>query len=312
MLSGLIKLLLYPGMLFMVVYGMCLEFVDRKVYARFQNRIGPPWYQPLADFLKLLGKEVIIPTGVKHERFRVLPVVSLASVISAFIYVPVVGLKAAYTFEGDLIIVLYFSMIPALMSFLAGWYSRSVYATIGSTRTLTQLFSYEAPLFISLLTPALLAQSWSISTISLYYSRHPLYILLNLPAFVVAMTTIQGKLERVPFDQSEAETEIVSGVYVEYSGRLLAIFRLASDCEMVLMFSVMAAIFLPFVTGNPLLDFLLYVLKTVGLMLILTLVRATMGRLRMEQMASFCWQKVTPVALLEMLFIIILRGVFRL
>jgi NADH-quinone oxidoreductase subunit H len=309
MLSGLFKLLIFPGMLFMIVYGMCMEFVDRKVYAKFQNRIGPPWYQPLADLLKLLGKEVIIPSGVKHERFRILPVISLASVIVAFIYVPVAGLTAADSFEGDLIIVLYFSMIPALMSFLAGWYSRSVYATIGSTRTLTQLFSYEAPLFVSLLTPALLAHSWSISAISAYYNQHPLYILLNIPAFVVAMTTIQGKLERVPFDQSEAETEIVSGVYVEYSGRLLALFRLASDCEMVLMFSLMAAIFLPFVTGNPIIDFILYILKTCVLMLILTLVRATMGRLRMEQMATFCWQKVTPIALAEMLLIIILRGV---
>ena len=218
-------------------------------------------------------------------------------------------MKAASSLEGDLIIVLYLSMIPALMTFLAGWYSRSVYATIGSTRTLTQLFSYEVPLFISMLTPALLAKTWSVSGISLYYHRNPLMILISIPAFIVAMTSVQGKLERVPFDQSEAETEIVSGPYVEYSGRLLALFRLTADCEMVLMLSLVAAVFMPFYTGNGFVDFLLYIAETVALMLILTLVRSIMGRLRMEQMAAFCWKKVTPFALIEMLIILILREV---
>lgn len=308
-MTAFLKIFIFPGMIFMIAYGLILEFIDRKVYARFQNRIGPPWYQPLADILKLIGKETIIPEDAKAGRFKLLPCVALASVITAYLYIPVAGMKAASAFEGDMIIVLYLSMIPALMTFLAGWYSRSVYATIGSTRTLTQLFSYEVPLFISMLSPALLARSWSVSGISLYYHEHPLFILINLPAFAVAMTAIQGKLERVPFDQSEAETEIVSGPYVEYSGRLLALFRLTADCELVLMLSIAAAIFLPFFTGNSFVDFLLYLLETIGLLLILTLVRATMGRLRMEQMAAFCWKKVTPFALAEMLAILIIREV---
>lgn len=306
-MAALVKIFLFPGLLFLSAYGLCLEFLDRKLYARLQNRIGPPWYQPLADLLKLVGKETIVPRDAKEKRFRILPMVSLTCVVTAFLYVPAAGVGASASFAGDLIIVLYLSMVPALVAFLAGWYSRSVFATIGCTRTLTQLFSYEAPLFLSLLAPAVLAESWSVTDIGAFYRANPALELLNIPAFLVAMTAVQGKLERVPFDQSEAETEIASGVYVEYSGRLLAVFRLTSDCEMVLMLSLISAVFLPFATGNAPVDFLLYVVKTCVLLALLSLVRAAMGRLRIEQATAFLWKAVTPVALAEMLFVILMR-----
>jgi NADH-quinone oxidoreductase subunit H len=311
-MTALFRIFLFPGMLFLLVFGLCLEYLDRILYARLQNRIGPPWYQPLADLLKLLGKETVVPADAKPGRFRVLPMFSLGCVITAALYVPMAGMKAASSFEGDLIIVLYLSMAPALVSFLAGWYSRSVYATIGCTRTLTQLFSYEAPLFLALLTPALLAGSWSVTAVGEYYRAHPALELLNIPAIIIALIAVQGKLERVPFDQSEAETEIVSGVYVEYSGRLLAMFRLTVDCETVLMLSLLAEVFLPFASGIVWVDFLLYLVKVCGLLALLTIVRAAMGRLRLEQMAGFLWKRVTPAALAEMMMMLIVRGVFHL
>ena len=82
---ALVKIFIFPGMIFMIAYGLVLEFIDRKVYARFQNRIGPPWYQPLADILKLIGKETIIPKGAKAARFGMLPCIGLASVRVAFL-----------------------------------------------------------------------------------------------------------------------------------------------------------------------------------------------------------------------------------
>lgn len=309
---ALVKIFLFPGLLFLAAYGLCLEFLDRRICARLQNRIGPPWYQPLADLLKLIGKETVIPEGAKERRFRLLPMISLVSVAAAYLYVPAAAGAAPSFFAGDLIIVLYLSMVPALIGFLAGWYSRSVYATIGCTRTLTQLFSYEAPLFLSLLTPAILAGSWSVTEIAAFYRANPVLELLNIPAFGIAMITVQGKLERVPFDQSEAETEVVSGVHVEYSGRLLAIFRLTADCETVLMLSLISAVFLPFCTGNAPLDFLLYLVKTCLLLALLSLARSAMGRLRLEQAAGFLWKAVTPAALCEMLFVILMRGGLRL
>ncbi|MCL1906109.1 MAG: NADH-quinone oxidoreductase subunit H, partial [Clostridiales bacterium] len=259
MIWALFQILIFPGFLFLGVYSLIFEFCDRKMVARLQNRMGPPWYQPLADFLKLLGKEVIIPKGADKKIFPALPVVALAAVATSFLYVPTYKVSAVYPLDGDLIMLLYLLTLPTLTFFLAGWYSTSVYATIGSVRVLTQLFSYEVPLFMALLAPALLAESWSLSGLALYYSQHPLYVLINIPALVVALVACQGKLERVPFDLPEAETEIVTGAFVEYSGRLYAIFRMAIDGELVVISSVIAAVFLPFYSSFPAIGLALYV-----------------------------------------------------
>ncbi len=308
MLLALFKILIFPGFLFLLAYGLCLEYLDRKIYARLQNRVGPPWYQPLADFLKLIGKETIIPSGANKGMFQTLPLISLAAVAAAFVYVPVTGKTSSFSFEGDLIILLYLITVPALVAFLAGWYSRNVYATIGSVRTLTQMFSYEVPLFVALLAPALIAGSWSVSEISAYYAEHPLYILLNIPAFVVALISSQGKLERAPFDAPEAETEIVSGAFVEYSGKLLAIFKAANDCELVLVAAVIAAIFLPFVTDIFLVNLLLFFVKTIFILALLSLMRSAMARLRLDQVVSFYWKYMMPLAVAQIILNLVIRS----
>ncbi|MEN6316255.1 MAG: complex I subunit 1 family protein [Clostridiaceae bacterium] len=308
MLAMLFKILIFPGFIFMLVYGILFEYIDRKVYARLQNRIGPPWYQPLADLLKLLGKETIIPAEANKGMFQTLPVVSLAAVAVAFVYVPVFGNSSIASFEGDLIIILYFLTIPTICAFLAGWYSRGVFATIGSVRTLTQMFAYEVPLFMALLAPSLIAGTWSVAGMVDFYSVHPLYILINIPAFFVVLISGQGKLERAPFDSPEAETEIVSGTLVEYSGKLLAIFKVSISCELVLVASLISAIFLPFMTGIVIVDFMLFLVKTIGVLLFLVLMRSAMARLRLDQMVSFYWKYLTPIAVLQIVFNLFIRG----
>lgn len=308
MLLSLFKILIFPGFVFLAVYAILCEYIDRKVYARLQNRAGPPWYQPLADFLKLLGKETIIPADANRKMFQILPVISLSAVAVAFIYVPVLGGSAISSFEGDLIVVLYFLTIPTICSFLGGWYSRGVYATLGSVRTLTQMFAYEVPLFMALLAPSLIAKTWSVTGMMVFYSKHPLYSLINIPAFFTTLIAGQGKLERAPFDSPEAETEVVSGAFVEYSGKLLAIFRMSMDCELVLMASLISAIFLPFLTGIVILDFVLYFVKTIAVLLFLTLMRSATARLRVDQMVNFCWRYLTPAAVTQMVLNLIIRG----
>jgi NADH-quinone oxidoreductase subunit H len=167
-------------------------------------------------------------------------------------------------------------------------------------RTLTQLFAYEVPLFIALLGPALFAGSWSISDIASFYNSHPLYSLLNIPDFAVAIIAAQGKLERVPFDIPEAETEIVAGNFTEYSGRFLAMFRLTTDMEMVTAASLFAAIFIPiYMESYPFLGFLAYAVKVLFIVFILTIIRTLLARVRIEQMVNFCWRYVTPIALMQ-------------
>lgn len=305
-------LLVFPGFLFLSVYSLWFEYLDRKMYARMQNRQGPPWFQPLADFLKLIGKETIIPDDADKPIFKILPVFALAATTAAFLYVPVWGQSGLYSFEGDLIVVLYLLTIPTLTFFLAGWFSTSVFATLGSVRTVTQLFSYEVPIFMALLSPAILSGSWSIAGNAAFYHAHPLYILINIPAFIVAIIAIQGKLERVPFDAPEAETEIVGGAFTEYSGRLLAIFRMTIDAELIVVASIMSAIFFPAFVANPVLGFIIYLVKTFIILFILAVMRSVMARIRIEQMVMLCWKYLAPLALIQILINLLLKGVLPL
>jgi len=305
---SLLYMLVFPGLLFLAAYGLALEFVDRKVYARLQNRKGPPWFQPLADFIKLLSKETIVPDEANRYVFMILPVFALASVTTAFLYVPLWGVAAPLAFKGDVVVILYLLTILPLVFFLAGWNSSSMYAAIGSQRVLTQLFAYEVPLFMTILGAALLTDSWSLSSIAAYYSQHPAMALLNLPGLAVALLAVQGKLERVPFDTPEAETEIVAGAFTEYGGRLFAIFHLAVDMETVVLLTVVADVFVPFFVANPILGTLIFLVKTLVILFILSVIKAVTARLRIEQMVRFCWLVLVPVSLVQLLIDLVAKG----
>lgn len=302
-------MLIFPGFLFLATYGMLCEWVDRKLYARVQNRVGPPWYQPEADFIKLMAKEEIVPAAADQFTFRLLPMVALASVLTAFFYIPLFHTAAVFSFEGDLVVVFYLLTIPTLTFFLAGWYSTSLFAALGSVRTLTQLFAYEVPLLLVLLGPALLAGTWSISGITAFFAANPSLMWVNLIGFLVALVALQGKLERVPFDIPEAETEIVAGTFTEYGGRLLAIFRLAIDLEMVVAAGLYSAVFWGGSLGlGPVWGFLLFVLKTMAVVALLSLTRSLMARIRIEQMMRFCWRYLAPIAVLQLLINIMVKA----
>ncbi len=308
--AAIFSMLIVPGALFLVALGLAGQLVDRKLYARLQNRVGPPWYQPVADLFKLLGKEEVVPEEADRRIFTFAPVFALAAVVCAFLYIPLWNTRPLFSFEGDLVVVLYLLLIPTLTFFLGGWYSRSIFATLGAVRAITQLFAYEIPLLIALLSPALLADTWSIAGTAGYYSSHPWHWLFNLIGFAVALVTLLGKLERVPFDIPEAETEIVAGSFTEYSGRLLAFFRLAIDCEAIVAASLLAAVFLPFGLGLPAwLAVPVYLAKLLGILAVLTLLRTIFARLRIDQMIDFCWRYVAPVAFLQVLVDLVLKEV---
>jgi len=306
---ALFWILIFPGFLFLAFYGTVFEFIDRKVYARLQNRKGPPWYQPVADFIKLIAKETIIPKDANRMLFMALPVVTLAAVTTAFLSVPVWGTEALISFNGDLIVVLVLLTLLPLSFFVAGWNSSSMYSAIGAQRTLTQLFGYEVPLLMAIIGPALLVGSWSLSDIAAFYAANPALALLNLPGFAVGMLAAQGKLERVPFDTPEAETEIVAGAFTEYSGRLYAFFHLAIDMELVVLPAIFAAVFIPVFTTNPVIGFVLFLVKTMVILFILTVIKAGMARLRVEQMMRFCWLVLVPLALVHLLINLIAKGI---
>src|SRR3990172_8424704 len=192
--------MVFPGLLFLVSYALFLQYVDRKVLARMQNRVGPPWWQPFADLVKLLSKEDIAPEGTDDRTMRAIPLLAFAAVATAFLYVPVLG-PSPLAFQGDLIVVLYLLTLPTILIFLLGWLSRNVFAALGGGRggAATQLFIYEVPFFLALLAPALAAGTWSISEIVAWQSGHGMLVVLAPIGFVVALIGLQAKLERTPF-----------------------------------------------------------------------------------------------------------------
>jgi len=299
----LLSLLIFPGGLFLLGSGMAYEWVDRKLVARFQNRIGPRWFQPLADVVKLLAKEEIIPQGVHRGLFLLLPVLALAGALTAALYVPLIGFKPSFSFPGDLIVTLYLLSLMSLCMGLAGANTVDRFSLVGATRTLTQLFSYEAPFLLALLGPAIVTGSWQISQINAQAGNSLWFILTQPIGFVVALVGLMGKLELPPFDAPEAETEIVSGALTEYSGRGLALFRIGKDAELVIGLTLVAAFYLGGL-ANPL-EFLL---KTLGMLVVMAGMQSLFARLRIDQTVGLWWRVGALLALAQLLVLILLRG----
>ena len=303
LLPPIIMLLLFPGGLSLLAGGMFYEWVDRKLLARFQNRVGPRLFQPLADVVKLMSKEEVIPEGVNMLLFLGLPVVALAGALTAALYVPLVGLAPAASFKGDLVVALYMLSLLTLCLGLAGANTVNRFSLIGATRTLTQLFSYEAPFLLTLLGPALAAGSWQINEVNNFAASQPWMILTQPIGFVVAMVGLMGKLEMPPFDAPEAETEIVAGALTEYSGRGFALFRLGKNVELVIGLTLMAAFYLGGVT-NP----LSFLLKTLVLLLVLAFFQSLFARLRIDQVVGMWWRIGALLALVNILLVLIVYG----
>jgi NADH-quinone oxidoreductase subunit H len=310
MATALFNILVFPGLLFLGVFGLAAEYLDRKFHAMMQNRIGPPWFQPLADMIKLFSKQSAMPEHADKVVFKLMPILAMTSIVTSLMYIPMWGTKSLFYFSGDVVVVLYLLTIPTFTFFMGGWYSRSVFSMIGAARSLMQLFAYEIPLLLCVLAPAMLAGTWSLSEMTVFYGKHPLLGLCNIVAFCISLIALLGKLEKVPFDIPEAETEIVAGSFTEYSGRQLAFFRLALDIEMVVGASLVAAVFLPYGLGfSPVVGFVLYVIKVLFVVGLLCVCRTIFARLRIDQMINFCWKYVAPVAFAQLVANMIIKGI---
>jgi NADH-quinone oxidoreductase subunit H len=295
----LVALLLFPGGLFLLTSGLVFEYIDRKLIARFQNRIGPRWFQPLADVVKLLAKEEIMPAGVVKTLFIILPIIALTAALTAALYVPLFGFKPVFSFTGDLVVTLYLLSLMTLCIGLAGANTEDRFSIIGATRALTQLFSYEAPFLLALLGPAIALQTWNISLINQGATQNLWFILAQPIGFVVALVGLMGKLELPPFDAPEAETEIVAGALTEYSGRGFALFKIGRDVELVIGLTLIASFYLGGFASP--LDFLW---KTLVLLLVTAALQSLFARLKIDQTVGLWWRIGVILVLLQLVAVI--------
>lgn len=305
---ALVRLLVFPGFAFLFLSAMIFDFVDRRVIARLQGRVGPPWYQPVADFIKLLAKEDVMPADAHGGAAAALPVVALAAVLTAALYVPVGGVGAV-AFEGDLIVVLFLLSLPALAYFLAGRISSGAYSILGGSRSLLQYFAYEVPFLMAIAGPAILSGSWCISCIAGYQATTSWNGLVQPLGFLLAVVGLIGKLKRDPLDIPKAKSEIVAGSLTDFSGRKLALWHLTMDMQTVVGIFLLVNLFFgesPFF--QPLPAFPIFALKALAMLVLLSAASVLYARLRIDQLASLGWRVLAPLGALQILVTLWVRG----
>ena len=313
-----LRILIFPGFAFVLLLTLFCDWIERKLEARIQNRVGPMVagpggiLQPFADFIKLLTKEDIEPRDAKKTVFTFAPLIAFTIMVFAFCFLPVdgSGVISSTGFNGDLIVILAFVTIANFLLFLAGWASNNPYGTIGSARVLTQFLGYDIPLFLLALTPAFIAGSLSIFVIA--SSQSIPYIILAPWAFVLFIIAMQAELEKDPFDVPHAESEVVGGLTTEYTGAKLAFLRLTRDVQIVFGSALVVELFLggpygPVFFGFPAFWYSLwFIIKLLAVVVVTEYITTLFARLRIDQVLSANWKIILPAAVLSLMLTVAL------
>jgi NADH-quinone oxidoreductase subunit H len=306
LIKSLFYLLVFPGIIFQVICGLTFEWLDRKLLARFQRRVGPPWYQPLADLLKLFSKEDLLPKRANDFVATLLPLVSLSSIVTAGLYIPFAGFSP-FAFEGDLIVILFLMSVPTLAYYLAGIVSVGIYSVLGGGRSLLQFFSYEVPLLVTLAAPAVLSGTWSVEKILQAQSQLGPFILYQPLGFIIAIVGLIGKLKRDPLDIPKATSEVVGGSLTEFSGVKLGFWHLLMNIQAVLGIFLLVNLYFGWTKSAILVvSILIFALECLFLTFVLSGASAIFARLRIDQLAGLGWKILVPLSLLQLGFVILM------
>lgn len=306
------KLLLYlfyfvvfPGLIFTAVIGLIVAWVDRKITARVQYRVGPPWYQNFADFFKLLGKETVIPDSAKGSGFLTAPLIGLVGIILVSTIVWVVNLGFVTSFIGDVIVILYLLTLPSLAVILGASASGNPLGGVGASREMKLILGYELPFVLAMIVPILKSGGMlKLGDLLAYQVCNTpfLYSISGAIAFIVIIICIQAKLTLVPFDIPEAETEIMGGAYVEYCGPALAIFKLTKAMMLFAVPVFLITVFWGGVHFSSLISTVYSILKYLIILVIIILIKNTNPRLRIDQAMKLFWGRLTVWAIIAILF----------
>jgi NADH-quinone oxidoreductase subunit H len=284
--QSLFWVLIFPGFLFTVVLGLVASWIVRKTSALVQWRVGPPLYQPFVDVMKLMGKEILIPEDAQRIVFLMAPIVGLAGVLLLSTILWRITLVPAKPFVGDIIVAIYLMVIPSLALILGSSASASPHAAVGTSREMKLVMGYELPLVLAFVV--VIIKTGGQISLAAIAGQVPVFSVSGILAFLVSLLCVQAKLGFVPFDIAESETEVASGVIIEYSGALLAIWKIMQAMMLVVLPLFLVMVFLggfgtrgwPLVWG---------IGKYVLILVLLILIKNTNPRVRIDQAMKFFW-----------------------
>ncbi|MBU0711393.1 NADH-quinone oxidoreductase subunit H [bacterium] len=302
----LFHLFVFPGMLFTGVLGLLVGWLDRKVSAWFQFRVGPPLFQNFNDFFKLLGKETIIVKSAVKSVFVVAPLAAFAVLT---LIATIIGLALFYNegFAGDMFVVMYLTMTFSVMVILGGSSTGNVYSSIGAGREMKLLLADELAFILVFLVP-IVKSGYQVQFDQILAYQQNAGAIIGSPsgiiAFIVGILCIQAKMTLAPFHIPEAETELVDGPFMEYSGPLLAFWKLDHYMMYVIFPFLLVLLFLGGfnLTG---IGILWSVLKYVGIVVVMIIIKNTNPRIRIDTALNFFWKYASPLAFIGVILAVL-------
>lgn len=293
-----------------LVTDIFLVWVERKVVARFQDRLGPnrlgPFglIQPLADIIKLLIKEDITPNGADRVIYNLAPVMALASVLVLWAVIPFAPTILGADINVGVLYIVAAGAIGTLGIIMAGWASNNKYALLGALRTVAMVVCFEVPMVIILLIPVILARSMSLNDI--VNSQTIPFIVAAPVATLIFLVTAIAELGRSPFDLAEAESEIVAGFHIEYTGMKFGLFYAGELLHALTMGALLSTFFLggwrgPFAEQFPILGAVYLFAKAMFIYWVIMWIKYTVPRIRIDHMLNFNWKFLVPLALVTVI-----------
>jgi NADH-quinone oxidoreductase subunit H len=294
-------------LILVVVNALMLTWLERKISGHIQRRIGPkevgPFglIQPIADGLKLLGKEILTPSNVDKPLYFLAPVLIFIPVLVSFIVIPFDVCLQVKDINVGILVILAFSSLSVLSILLAGWGSNNKYSLIGALRSVAQNIAYEIPLLLSILPVIFMTNSLSLKDI-VEVQREGWFIWKwQFFAFLIYFIAGVAETNRTPFDLPEAESELVAGFHTEYSGMRFALFFLAEYTNIMIISAVATVFFLGGYLGPFLPGFVWFFIKTYLLVAVIMWFRWTFPRVRFDQLLNFSWKILIPAAFINLI-----------
>lgn len=290
-----------------VLLGAALvTWFERRLLGRFQNRIGPNRWgpfgllQPFADLAKLMAKEDMMPAGADRAIFNLVPLVMMAPLLLMTAVIPFSENTALANLNVGVLFILAIGSLTTLAIFMAGWASNNRYALFGAARAVAVLISYEVPVVLSLLGVVMVAGSMSLANI--VQAQAIPFLLVQPLALFVFLAGMSAELNRTPFDVAEAESEIIAGYHIEYSGIKFALIFATETGAMLVVAAAITTLFLSGWVGpfDAFLGWFWFLLKTLLVLFVFVWIRATYPRLRVDQIMALSWKFLLPLSLINL------------